>query len=205
MATYEPPADLLRMQLDSIREQTHGNWVCVISDDCSSDESFARLRELTDGDDRFAVSRSPERLGFYRNFERALSMAPPAADFVAYCDQDDRWHPNKLERLLGSIGDAQLVYSDARIVSPDGSVVRPSYWTERRNNYTNFASLLIANSVTGAASLFRRERCSTTHCHSLHASRGRSMTTGWPSSRWRAATSPTWTSPSTTTSSTTTR
>ena len=35
-------------------------------------------------------------------------------------------------------------------------MVRPSYWTERRNNYTNFASLLLANSVTGAASLFRR-------------------------------------------------
>ena len=156
MATYEPPADLLRMQLDSVREQTHGNWVCVISDDCSSDESFADLRELTDGDDRFAVSRSPERLGFYRNFERALSMAPHDADFVAYCDQDDRWHPNKLERLIGNIGGAQLVYSDARIVSPDRRVVRPSYWTERRNNYTNFASLLLANSVTGAASLFRR-------------------------------------------------
>ena len=156
MATYEPPADLLRIQLDSIRDQTHGDWVCVISDDCSSDASFARLRELTDGDDRFAVSGSPERLGFYRNFERALSMAPHDADFVAYCDQDDRWHPNKLERLIGNIGGAQLVYSDARIVSPDRRVVRPSYWTERRNNYTNFASLLIANSVTGAASLFRR-------------------------------------------------
>jgi glycosyltransferase involved in cell wall biosynthesis len=157
MATYEPPADLLQMQLDSVREQTHGNWVCVISDDCSSDQSFARLRELTDDDSRFAVSRSPERLGFYRNFERALSMAPQTADFVAYCDQDDRWHPNKLERLLGGIGNAQLVYSDARIVSPQGELVQPSYWTERRNNYTNFASLLIANSVTGAASMFRRE------------------------------------------------
>jgi glycosyltransferase involved in cell wall biosynthesis len=157
MATYEPPADLLRMQLDSVREQTHGNWVCVISDDCSSDQSFARLRELTDDDPRFAVSRSPQRLGFYRNFERALSMAPAAADFVAYCDQDDRWHPNKLERLVGGIGDAQLVYSDARIVNPEGELVQPSYWTERRNNYTNFASLLIANSVTGAASMFRRE------------------------------------------------
>lgn len=156
MATYEPPADLLRIQLDSVRDQTHGDWVCVISDDCSSDASFARLRELTEGDDRFAVSRSPERLGFYRNFERALSMAPHDADFVAYCDQDDRWHPNKLERLIGNIGGAQLVYSDARIVSPDRRVVRSSYWTERRNNYTNFASLLLANSVTGAASLFRR-------------------------------------------------
>ena len=40
MATYEPPADLLRVQLDSIREQTHGNWVCVISDDGSSDAVF---------------------------------------------------------------------------------------------------------------------------------------------------------------------
>jgi glycosyltransferase involved in cell wall biosynthesis len=157
MATYEPPDDLLRIQLDSIREQTHRNWICLISDDRSSEESFDPLLELTDGDPRFAVSRSPERLGFYRNFERALSMAPAETDFVTLCDQDDRWHPEKLERLIGGIGGSQLVYSDARIVSPAGELVRPSYWTERRNNYTNFGSLMLANSVTGAASLYRRE------------------------------------------------
>jgi glycosyltransferase involved in cell wall biosynthesis len=157
MATYEPPLDLLRRQLDSLREQTHENWVCLISDDGSSDEAFERLVELTQDDRRFAVSRSPIRLGFYRNFERALSMAPGEADFVTLCDQDDRWRPEKLERLLDSIGSAQLIYSDARIVSPEGEVVRPSYWTERSNNYTNFGSLLLANSVTGAASLFRRD------------------------------------------------
>jgi glycosyltransferase involved in cell wall biosynthesis len=157
MATYEPPADLLRVQLGSIREQTHENWVCLISDDCSSAEPFERLSELTRDDPRFAVSRSPERLGFYRNFERALSMAPAAADYVTLCDQDDRWHAGKLERLIAGIGDAQLVYSDARIVTPAGELVRPSYWTERRNNYTNFGSLLLANSVTGAASLYRRD------------------------------------------------
>jgi hypothetical protein len=58
---------------------------------------------------------------------------------------------------LGAIGNAQLVYSDSRLVSADGELVASSYWTERRNNYTNFASLLLANSVTGAASLFRRD------------------------------------------------
>jgi glycosyltransferase involved in cell wall biosynthesis len=157
MATYEPPADLLRVQLDSIRDQTHRNWVCVISDDGSSEAAFERLLELTGGDERFVVSRSPERLGFYRNFERALSMAPADADYVTLCDQDDRWHPEKLARLVNGIGSAQLVYSDARIVTPAGELVRPSYWTERRNNYTNFGSLLLANSVTGAASLYRRE------------------------------------------------
>jgi glycosyltransferase involved in cell wall biosynthesis len=157
MATYEPPADLLRVQLDSIRQQTHENWICVISDDSSSAAAFAHLLELTKDDSRFVVSRSPERLGFYRNFERALLMAPAEADYVTLCDQDDRWHPTKLERLIAGIGRAQLAYSDARIVTPEGKLVRSSYWTERRNNYTNFGSLLLANSVTGAASLYRRE------------------------------------------------
>ncbi len=44
MATHEPPPELLRRQLDSIRAQTHRNWVCVISDDCSSPERLARSR-----------------------------------------------------------------------------------------------------------------------------------------------------------------
>jgi glycosyltransferase involved in cell wall biosynthesis len=157
MATYEPPAALLRRQLESLREQTHDNWICLISDDASSDSAFEHLLAETEGDPRFVVSRSESRLGFYRNFERALSMTPPEADFVTLCDQDDHWLPEKLARLLAAIGGAQLAYSDARIVTPSGELVRPSYWTERRNNYTNFGSLLLANSVTGAASLYRRE------------------------------------------------
>ena len=39
----------------------------------------------------------------------------------------------------------------------DGTVLSPTYWATRRNNYANFASLLLANTVTGAASMFRRE------------------------------------------------
>jgi glycosyltransferase involved in cell wall biosynthesis len=157
MATYNPPADLLRRQLDSIRAQEHDAWVCVISDDASDEERFAGLLDAIGGDPRFAVSRSAERLGFYRNFERALAMTPADAELVGLCDQDDFWRPDKLGRLVEALGDAELAYSDARVVSPSGDVVHPSYWTERRNNYTSFASLVLANSVTGAASLFRRD------------------------------------------------
>jgi glycosyltransferase involved in cell wall biosynthesis len=157
MASYEPPPALLHRQLESVREQSHRNWICLISDDGSSDAAFGHLlREIGD-DPRFVVSHSERRRGFYRNFERALSMAPPSADFVTLCDQDDRWLPEKLARLIDAIGGAQLAYSDTRVVRPGGEEVSPSYWTERRNNYTNFASLLLANSVTGAASLYRRD------------------------------------------------
>lgn len=157
MATYEPPPDLLTRQLASLRTQAHRNWVCVISDDCSSPERFAALEAAVAGDSRFVLSRSARRLGFYANFERALSLAPANAAYVAMADQDDAWYPDKLATLLDAIGSAQLVYSDARIVDRAGAVLAESFWEQRRNEHDDLTSLLVANAVTGAASLLRRD------------------------------------------------
>jgi glycosyltransferase involved in cell wall biosynthesis len=157
MATYNPPEELLTRQLESIRGQTHENWVCVISDDCSSEAAYERLLAEVADDPRFVVSRSPSRLGFYRNFERALALAPSDAEFVAMADQDDAWHADKLEVLAGAIGAAQLVYSDARVVGEDGEVRSETWWSVRQNNHNDLLSLLVANSITGAASLLRRD------------------------------------------------
>ncbi len=44
-------------------------------------------------------SRTPERLGFLRNFERAIALAPAAAELIALADQDDRWDRDKLDVL----------------------------------------------------------------------------------------------------------
>jgi ABC-type polysaccharide/polyol phosphate transport system ATPase subunit/glycosyltransferase involved in cell wall biosynthesis len=158
MATHRPPLKLFRRQIESIREQTHENWVCVISDDGSPDDRVQAMLEIFGDDPRFRLHRSEERRGTYRNFEHALHRVPSEADFVALCDQDDHWHPDKLQTLREAIGsDNELAYSDMRVVAADGSEISDTYWTQRRNNHTNFASLLISNTVTGAASLMRRE------------------------------------------------
>lgn len=157
MATYEPSPTLLRRQLESIRHQTHGNWLCLINDDHSSPSSFEVIERLVGADHRFRLSRSPKRLGFYRNFERLLEMVPDGAAYVALADQDDRWRPEKLETLVASIGDARAVYSDARLVDTHGLVRSSTYWSERRNNHTDLASMLLANTVSGSAALFRRD------------------------------------------------
>jgi len=158
MATWEPPRELLERQIDSIRKQTHDDWICLISDDASSADAVAAIGEVIGGDDRFVLSSSAERLGFYRNFERALAMVPPDAGYVALSDQDDRWRPDKLERLLAAMDDGvKLAYSDMRIVGDEGDVLSETYWSFRPNNHTDFASLVVANTVTGAASLFDRD------------------------------------------------
>jgi glycosyltransferase involved in cell wall biosynthesis len=157
MATFEPGMTLFKTQIDSLRAQTDRDWICLISDDCSSPERFEEIADTVAGDSRFVVSRSPRHLGYYRNFERALEMVPSDADLVALCDQDDRWYREKLAVLRDALGSAQLVYSDQRLTDAEGRVLRETLWTGRRNNHTNLVSLLIANSVTGAATLFRRE------------------------------------------------
>ena len=135
--------ELFRRQLESIRAQTHRNWVCVISDDCSSPERFAAIERGASRATRASSSRA--RRGGCAS--TATSSArwrwrPRPRDYVAMADQDDHWHPDKLETLLGALGDAQLVYSDARIVSPDGELLADTYWSRRRNNHTDLSSLL---------------------------------------------------------------
>lgn len=157
MATYNPDMALFRAQVRSLREQTDTNWVCVVSDDRSRADRFREIAAELEGDERFLLARGERRLGFYRSFERALAMVPDDAAMVALCDQDDRWHPDKLATLRAGIGSAMLIYSDQRLVDSDGEVLAETYWTNRRNNHTNLLSLLIANTITGAASLLRRE------------------------------------------------
>jgi glycosyltransferase involved in cell wall biosynthesis len=158
LATFNPDLDLFEQQIDSIREQDQGGWTCVVCDDGSARESLARIEAVLAGDERFELHAFAERLGFYRNFERALGLLPQGATLVAFCDQDDRWHPQKLRLLREAFRPGvNLAYSDMRIVSAAGEVIADTYWTRRRNNSTDLLSLLIANTVSGTACMFRRE------------------------------------------------
>lgn len=160
LATHEPDPARLRRQIESIRAQDWRDWICVISDDGSGPESYSALLEIISGDDRFVASRSDRRLGFYSNFERALRMVPAEAAFIALCDQDDVWHPDKLGALhaeLARTPGAALAYSDMRITDETGRVLSDTYFFLRRNSFDDIISMLVANTVTGAASLFRRE------------------------------------------------
>jgi glycosyltransferase involved in cell wall biosynthesis len=154
MAAFEPDMDLFRAQVESIKAQTDEDWICIVSDDCSEGRRFAEIERTLGDDPRFNLSRSRGRLGFYRNFERALTMVPAGVSYVALADQDDRWQPRKLERLRESLGAAQLVFSDARVVDRHGRVIEPGH--PAGGPPASLTSLLVCNTVTGAAALFRR-------------------------------------------------
>lgn len=158
MATYNPTSEGFEAQVKSIKAQTYGNWICLIQDDHSSQRHWQSLREMVGDDPRFKVEQNEQNLGFYKNFERCLARVPQEAGFVALADQDDIWYSQKLEVLHRALSDgALLAYSDAQIVDEQGGVIAGTYWTTRRNQFSDLGTLLLANTVTGAASLFRRD------------------------------------------------
>jgi SAM-dependent methyltransferase len=158
MASYEPSPDLFLKQVRSLQAQTVQNWVCIVCDDRSSRRSRNLIRDTISADPRFVLVENDENVGFYRNFERALSHLPSSARYVLFSDQDDVWYPEKIASLLRELErGANLAYGDMRIVTTAGHELAPSYWVGRDNNFTSFTSMLLANTVTGAAAMFRRE------------------------------------------------
>ena len=121
MATFEPPVELLDRQLESIRAQTHENWVCVVSDDCSRPERYEALEAAVAGDPRFVVCALAAAAGLLPQL-RARARAGPARLGVRRDGRPGRPLVSGKARARCSArsATAQLVYSDARIVGRDG-------------------------------------------------------------------------------------
>lgn len=156
LATYNPDKNLFQNQIYSLRNQTYQNWSCIINDDCSELSSYGWIREFIGDDERFLISRNEKNGGFYKNFERLLYLVPENADFVALSDQDDYWFNDKIERLVREFEEnTTLVYSDMKIVDRDGRTISNTFWTTRKNYYKELDYLVLVNTITGAASMFR--------------------------------------------------
>jgi len=157
LATHNPPTELLRRQIDSIRAQGHENWICVISDDGSDFDKLREVERMAASDERFRLMGFADRVGFYLNFERALRSVPDEAEYVAFADQDDRWDEDKLEALIAALGEGDaLVHSDARVVSADGELIAATMWPRGAPRVESLGAMLLTNPVVGASCLFRR-------------------------------------------------
>lgn len=156
MAVYRPKPDLFKRQIDSIREQSHRNWILVISDETEATHPDASALLDRDILDKTIIHRSDKRLGFSLNFERAMLACPDDASYIAFCDQDDYWYPNKLETLLANIGTSGAIFSDFRAIDTQGRTISNTQWKNRDVCYKNAADLMLFNAVAGASLMVRR-------------------------------------------------
>jgi len=95
-------ADLLTQALDSVANQTFKNWECLVCDDGSNDSTVALVHARSASDDRFRLIEGG-RSGLPAG-PRNRGIREAKGEWVAFLDDDDLWHPAKLERQLEVTG-----------------------------------------------------------------------------------------------------
>ncbi|NCD69380.1 glycosyltransferase family 2 protein [Mucilaginibacter agri] len=162
MTTYNG-AKYLEQQILSILNQTLKPVEIIVCDDRSTDGTVAILEKYQQ-QQRLKYFINEERLGYVRNFKKAVSLASPE-NYVALSDQDDEWLPEKLEKsaaLLQCINDSSIpcmVHTDLFWVNADGSLINPSFRNERGQQHyeLNLESLMFNSFVSGCTTLFNPE------------------------------------------------
>lgn len=165
LATYNG-AQWIGAFLASLDAQTYKNWRLVVSDDNSTDDSLdivnSYFQEKTEK--LKIVKRVSGDRGVLQNFQNAIDGSD--SKYVLLADQDDIWLPDKIEKLISVMADAErgsevpvLVFSDLKVVDEHLVQIHSSWWGHGHVNpdwAKSFAGLLCQNIVPGCAMMLNR-------------------------------------------------
>jgi|TARA_B100002003_G_scaffold251477_1_gene295292 glycosyltransferase involved in cell wall biosynthesis len=174
LATYNG-SKYLAEQLDSILNQSYENFVIVVRDDGSSDDTVALLNDYAvrqadkfylldnDGTNRGASGSFSFLIEYVLENKQVLGLADA---YMMFCDQDDIWYEDKVEKQLAVMLDVErddveaeacpvLIHSDLQVVSEQKSVIAKSLvrYQGLEIDRNRFPNLVISNLVTGCTVL----------------------------------------------------
>ncbi len=117
---------LLPSMIQSVKDQTMGDWEVVIVDDHSEDDSFAVAQALADEDSRIRVVRNKENLKLPATLNRGF--AESRSRYVMNLDPDNMIPPGTLKVLTDALDNDRsldIAYGRIRFVLEDGITPDP--------------------------------------------------------------------------------
>jgi len=103
-------AETLPAALDSLRAQNYPNWIAIVLDDGSTDETVDVMRRYQDLDPRIFTCRYLKNRGGVAMNEIGMSLACEMTEWWSRLGSDDTWGPGKLA------ADAQALSAGAHAV-----------------------------------------------------------------------------------------
>jgi glycosyltransferase involved in cell wall biosynthesis len=148
----------LQQTLHSVSAQTYSNLEIIVVDDGSVDHTAVIARAYSETDLRVRLVQKPN--GGVASARNAGTQAS-SAEFVAFIDADDLWHPTKIAKQMALLtangNDMALVYAPFRRIDVAGMVLgssrnhRVDGWVVNRHFYVNFigngSSILVRKHV----------------------------------------------------------
>lgn len=164
LALYNGAA-YLADQLDSILNNTFQNFTIHLFDDGSSDPSANIAAEYENNyPDKIFYHRNKTNTGVVKNFLNGAKSL--SADYYMFCDQDDVWCKDKIEKSVDFMLELEekdsdlplVVFADAKVVNQNLELLSPSFQKQSGYNTsaTDLSHLLMENKLIGCTMLFNR-------------------------------------------------
>ena len=91
-------AAFIGQTIESVQAQTYANWEMIIVDDCSTDDTRQVVARYACEDPRIRYTCLAQNAGAAAARTEAMRLAE--GEYMAFCDSDDLWYPEKLEKQL---------------------------------------------------------------------------------------------------------
>jgi glycosyltransferase involved in cell wall biosynthesis len=133
MATYNGEA-FLEQQLDSLFAQTFHDFLLIVCDDGSTDNTTAIIKAYQERFDNITLYHNKRPLGVAKNFAKGVALAQ--SPYIALCDQDDLWQCEKLEKSIDAMRSLErqypkaplMVHSDLSVIDEANEEIFPSFF-----------------------------------------------------------------------------
>ena len=117
-------ATYLREAIESLLNQSFGDFRLTLVDDGSTDETESLARSYEQRDPRVRYFRFPERRGMVAAWRAAFERGSAEGEhYFAWASDHDRWHPQWLEALVEALDRAPavvLAYPRTQRIDPSG-------------------------------------------------------------------------------------
>jgi len=132
-------ANYIEEQIDSLETQTFKDFRIVIRNDGSSDNSNDVIRKVSNNYKNIKILEDNfGNVGLSRCFE--ILMKNSSAPYFMFCDQDDKWKPDKIEKTFLKIIEIEkcypdkpvLICTDSTCVDDNGDILADSFYKSQK-------------------------------------------------------------------------
>lgn len=110
--TYKRPF-LVTRAIASVLKQSYQDFEIIVIDDASNDDTAAAVKGIVDSRIRYVCHEHNKGQPAVRN----TGIAEARGYYIAFLDDDDQWHPEKLARQLAAIRNYDAILCGSRTTS----------------------------------------------------------------------------------------
>tara|TARA_B100000073_G_C23740277_1_gene573518 strand:- start:3362 stop:4048 length:687 start_codon:yes stop_codon:yes gene_type:complete len=142
----------IEKSVESISDQSYKNLEILVSDDCSTDNTYEMLMKMNSKDERIVVIKNQKNLGLTKSLNNLLNLA--RGEYIARHDADDISKKIRIERQLNYLLEKNFdavcclakIIGEERIIPNISKFVNPKFVMKIKNPFIH-GTLLIKREI----------------------------------------------------------